>query len=122
VTKGKQSIAAGAVIDTPCCVPLADPKLSEQDAEHVVIKLKALADPIRLRLVSMIAQSGEVCACDLPAALERSQPTISHHLKVLVDAGLLEREKRGKWAWFTVRADQLDALSQVFAMPASAAR
>ena len=75
--------------------------------------LKALADPIRLRLINLIAQCGEACACDLPAALERAQPTISHHLSVLVKAGLLEREKRGKWAWFRVREDQLHALGEV---------
>ena len=88
--------------------------MSEADAEELVVMLKALADPIRLRLINLIAQNGEACACDLPAALDRSQPTISHHLKVLVDAGLLDREKRGKWAWFTVRSEQLQALGDVF--------
>lgn len=101
-------------LDELCCSPIGESALSELDAVEIAGKLKALADPIRLRLVSMIAQSGEVCACDLPAALDRSQPTVSHHLKVLVEAGLLDREKRGKWAWFTVRADQLEALGQLF--------
>lgn len=82
------------------------------------MKLKALADPVRLRLVNLIAQAGEACACDLPEALDRSQPTVSHHLKVLVEAGLLEREKRGKWAWFRVRTDELQALSDVFQVDA----
>ena len=103
-----------------CCPPVGDPSLDEADAQELVTMLKALADPVRLRLVNLIARSGEACACDLPALLDRSQPTISHHLKVLVDAGLLEREKRGKWAWFRVRTDQLQALSEVFHVEASA--
>jgi len=102
------------VAKTLCCAGVTDPALSESEADEIVVKLKALADPVRLRLINLIAQNGEACACDLPEALERSQPTVSHHLKVLVEAGLLHREKRGKWAWFTVRAEQLDALSQVF--------
>ena len=97
-----------------CCPGLGDPALSEADAEELVVMLKALADPVRLRLMNLIAQSDEACACDLPEAIGRSQPTVSHHLKVLVEAGLLEREQRGKWAWFTVRADQVEALSSVF--------
>ena len=101
-----------------CCPGLGDPALSETDAEEIVVKLKALADPIRLRLVHLIAQAGEGCACDLPAALDRSQPTVSHHLKVLVDAQILAREQRGKWAWFTVRHEELEALSNVFKIDA----
>ena len=97
-----------------CCPGVDEPPLTDTDAEEIVVMLKALADPVRLRLVNLIAHSGEACACDLPAALDRSQPTISHHLKVLVDAGLLEREKRGKWAWFRVRTEQLHALGDVF--------
>ena len=97
-----------------CCPGLDDSTLSEADADDIVVVLKALADPVRLRLMNMIANAGEACACDLPAALDRSQPTVSHHLKVLVEAGLLEREQRGKWAWFQVRPERLHALSAVF--------
>lgn len=97
-----------------CCPGVDDPSLSEAEAEEIVVMLKALADPVRLRLMNLIARSGEACACDLPAALERSQPTVSHHLKVLVEAGLLEREKRGKWAWFTVRTERVKALGGIF--------
>jgi ArsR family transcriptional regulator len=81
--------------------------------------LKALADPVRLRLVSIIATSetGEVCTCDLPALVDRSQPTVSHHLSQLVKAGVLSREQRGKWAWFRVRPEQLDALRAALAVP-----
>ena len=97
-----------------CCPGLEDSSLSEVEADDIVVMLKALADPVRLRLMNLIARGGEACACDLPAALDRSQPTVSHHLKVLVEAGLLEREKRGKWAWFTVRPERLQELSGVF--------
>jgi len=87
--------------------------LTEDDAEELASLLKALADPARIRLVSIVANSpsGEVCACDLPGALNRSQPTVSHHLGQLVKAGILNREQRGKWAWFTLRPAQLKALS-----------
>lgn len=98
-----------------CCAPLSAGALSEDAAEELATVLKALADPIRLRLVSILASSseGEVCACDLPALLDRTQPTISHHLGILVKAGLVDREQRGKWAWFRLRDDQLAALCEV---------
>ena len=85
-----------------CCV--LDTELSDDDAGEIAGVLKALADPIRIRLVSLIAAApgGEACACDLPDAVGRSQPTVSHHLTQLVDAGLLAREQRGRWAWFRV--------------------
>lgn len=98
-----------------CCPGLDDAGLSEDEAGEIVAKLKALADPVRLRLINLIARSGEACACDLPEALDRSQPTVSHHLKVLVEAGLIEREQRGKWAWFRVCHDELHGLAAVFA-------
>ena len=91
-----------------CCSPLFAPELDERDAEQLATLLKVLGDPIRLRLVNLVATSGEQCACDLPAILGRSQPTISHHLSQLVKAGILEREQRGKWAWFRLHADQLE--------------
>lgn len=98
-----------------CCPPLGEGALDDDDAAELAAVLKALADPVRLRLVSLIASSptGEVCACDLPALLDRSQPTVSHHLSQLVKARLVEREQRGKWAWFRLRAQRLDALSAV---------
>lgn len=98
--------------DDFCCPPLLTPGLSADDADRLAESLKALADPIRLRLVNLIADAGELCACDLPAALDRSQPTISHHLGQLVRAGLLEREQRGKWAWFRLRSDRLAEVRQ----------
>ena len=95
-----------------CCAPLLQFALDEEQATELAEVLKALADPVRLRLVSIIgtAESGEVCACDLPALVERSQPTVSHHLSMLVKAGVLEREQRGKWAWFRLRPERLTAL------------
>lgn len=94
-----------------CCPPGAESALTEEQAEQLAAVLKALADPVRLRLVSLISQAGEACVCDLPEALGRSQPTISHHLKVLTEAGIVDREQRGRWAWFSVRTESLDDLA-----------
>lgn len=93
-----------------CCV--TEISLDETQAAELATQLKALADPARLRLVSMIATSetGEICACDLPAILDRSQPTVSHHLTQLANAGILEREQRGKWAWFRLNQARLKAI------------
>ncbi len=90
-----------------CCAPLSDATLSDDEAVLLAGWLKALADPVRLRLVNIVATSGEACACDFPAALGKSQPTISHHLSQLVKAGILDREQRGKWAWFRLNNDRL---------------
>lgn len=100
--------------DEPCCVLVS--ALDEKTANDAAALLRALADPVRLRIVSMVATApdGEVCACDFPSVLERSQSTISHHLGQLVDAGLLHREQRGKWAWFRLDRDRLaDARSML---------
>jgi len=85
-----------------CCSPVTDGVLIEDEASELAGMLKALADPVRLRLMSVIAAAptGGICACDLPALVDRSQPTVSHHLTQLVRAGLVHREQRGKWAWF----------------------
>jgi ArsR family transcriptional regulator len=95
-----------------CCPPLFDRPLDEEDAIELAVVLKALADPARVRLVSLVACSptGEICACDLPGALDRAQPTVSHHLSQLVKAGILDREQRGKWAWFRLRPERLASL------------
>mgnify|MGYP001064266695 CR=1 FL=1 len=108
-----------------CCPPLTAGVLDEDEATELAGVLKALADPVRLRLVSAIAaaEAGEVCACDLPDLLGRSQPTVSHHLTQLVRAGLLDREQRGKWAWFRLRADGFAALRAALGdAPATASR
>jgi ArsR family transcriptional regulator len=104
-----------ASLDVLCCSSLSDDAIDDATAIELAAVFKALADPVRLRLVSMIAASptGEVCACDLPALFDRSQPTMSHHLSQLAKAGLVEREQRGKWAWFRIVPDQLTALAGV---------
>ncbi len=97
-----------------CCSPLAnDDALSEQAAVDLAQRLKALADPARLRLLSLIAahDGAEACVCDLTAPVGLSQPTVSHHLKVLVDAGLVTRDKRGVWAYYALVPGALDALA-----------
>jgi ArsR family transcriptional regulator, arsenate/arsenite/antimonite-responsive transcriptional repressor len=96
-----------------CCQPLTREPLTAEQAAQVAPLLKALGDPARLRLVSLIAShpGGEACVCDLNGAFELSQPTISHHLKVLQEAGLVDREKRGVWGYYRVRAEALASLA-----------
>ncbi|HEU5268434.1 MAG TPA: metalloregulator ArsR/SmtB family transcription factor [Jatrophihabitans sp.] len=98
-----------------CCSPLAREPLSQDAAERIAPLLKALADPVRLRLLSLVAshESGEACVCDLNDAFELSQPTISHHLKVLHEAGLLERDKRGVWVYYRASASALAGLASL---------
>lgn len=96
-----------------CCEPLLSSPLDDEDASELASVLKALADPVRLRLVSIIAANGEGCACDFPAVIGKSQPTVSHHLSQLVKAGILQREQRGKWAWFRVDAERLASVRNV---------
>ena len=97
-----------------CCAPLAASTLSNEEAEATAELFKALADPARVRLVNMLAQSGdEVCMCDLIDPVGLSQPTVSHHMKKLVDAGLVEREQRGKWAFFSLKRDAVEKLAAV---------
>jgi ArsR family transcriptional regulator len=94
------------------CSPLSAEPLTSEDADQLAAALRILADPARLRLLSLIQAQpdGEACVCHLQEPLGLSQPTVSHHLKVLVGAGLLEREKRGRWAYFRVVPNQLAAL------------
>ncbi len=96
-----------------CCSPLLKQPLSRDEATRIAPLLKALADPVRLRLLSLVASYAgqEACVCDLNDAFDLSQPTISHHLKVLHEVGLLDRSKRGVWVYYRVRAEALAALS-----------
>jgi ArsR family transcriptional regulator len=106
MSKSLPLLAADAVA---CCSPLLSQPLTSEAAERVAPLLKALADPVRLRLLSLVAAhaGGEACVCDLNEAFELSQPTISHHLKVLHEAGLLDRSKRGTWVYYAVRREAL---------------
>lgn len=100
-----------------CCGAPARAPLTRPEAEEVAGLLKAVADPARLQLLSIIRSAGDcsACVCDLVPAVGLSQPTVSHHLKVLTKAGLLTREQRGTQAWFTLVPERLDQLGQIFA-------
>jgi ArsR family transcriptional regulator, arsenate/arsenite/antimonite-responsive transcriptional repressor len=95
-----------------CCSPLSREPLSQPQAEQIAPLLKALADPVRLRLMSLVAshEGGEACICELNTVFDLSQPTISHHLKVLHEVGLLDREKRGVWVYYRVCTEALASL------------
>jgi ArsR family transcriptional regulator len=101
--------------DGSCCAPLVREPLTAGQAEGLARVLKALGDPVRLRLVSMVAahEGGEACVCELTEPLGLTQPTISHHLKILVEAGIFSRDKRGVWAYYALVPGALDALSAV---------
>jgi ArsR family transcriptional regulator, arsenate/arsenite/antimonite-responsive transcriptional repressor len=100
-----------------CCRPLGASSLSDEEAEASAALFRALADPARVKIVNLLATSDEpVCACEFEPALELSQPTVSHHLKRLTEVGLLEREQRGKWAYFSLKPEassQLERLVRV---------
>ena len=102
-----------------CCSPLSAQPLTMDQAEQVAPLLKALADPVRLRLMSLVAshEGGEACVCDLNDAFSLSQPTISHHLKVLHEAGLLDRQKRGVWVYYRARISALASLGTLIGCP-----
>lgn len=97
-----------------CCAPLGVEAMSAAQAEHVAGLLKALSDPVRLRLMSMIAAADEACVCDLTGPFDVSQPTISHHLKVLREAGLVDSDRRGTWVYYRARRDALDQIGGLF--------
>src|SRR5689334_25300383 len=100
-----------------CCRPLGAATLSSAEAAATAEVFKALADPARVRIVNVLATSGEpVCVCNLIEPLGLSQPTVSHHLKKLTEAGLLEREQRGKWAYFSLRPEAIEKLGAVVEM------
>jgi ArsR family transcriptional regulator len=102
--------ALPVIEEAACCAPLIDAQLSETEATSLAPLFGALADPVRLRLFTIIASEGSVCSCNLEAPLQRSQPTISHHTRILAEAGLIEGDKRGRWMWWRVRPDRLDLL------------
>jgi len=102
-----------------CCSPLSAQPMTMGQAEQVAPLMKALADPVRLRLMSLVAshEGGEACMCDLTDAFELSQPTITHHMKVLHEAGLVDRDKRGVWVYYRVRQQALAAIGALIGCP-----
>jgi ArsR family transcriptional regulator len=106
-------------IDADCCPQVLAAPLAEGKAERLAAALRVLADPARLRLLSIIGAhpDGEACVCDLMAPLGLSQPTVSHHLKVLADAGLVGREQRGRWVYYRVLSEPLELLRGALAQP-----
>lgn len=103
-----------------CCEPVFTEALDDQEAEDLAAAFKVLSDPVRLRLLSLIANAGdgEACACDLVEPLGRSQPTVSHHLKVLAEAGLVDRDKRGRWVWYRAVPGRIQVLRDALEVPA----
>ncbi|MEU7655924.1 ArsR/SmtB family transcription factor [Micromonospora taraxaci] len=117
----KQELPVVDLTAVACCSPLAVRPMDAEQAAVVAPLFKALGDPIRLRLMSMIASVPEMCVCDLTPAFDLSGPTISHHLKVLREAGLVDSERRGTWVWYRVKPEtfrQLGALLDISAAPA----
>lgn len=107
----------GALPLVECCPPLLERVVRDDDARLAAGVFKALADPARVTLLSCIASApgGEACVCDLNGSLRLAQPTVSHHLKVMHDAGLLARERRGTWVYYRVRPEALDAIRRALA-------
>ena len=102
-----------------CCAPLLRTRLGRDDADALATAFKAIADPARLRLLSYIAArpGAETCVCNLVQPLGLAQPTVSHHLKVLIEAGLLTRERRGTWMFYRLVPERVEALRQALALP-----
>ncbi|WP_198165721.1 ArsR/SmtB family transcription factor [Agromyces laixinhei] len=114
----RDAVEAARAADTAdasiaCCAPLTRETITAEDAESFAHLLKAIADPVRLRLVSIVAASEgqEACVCDLTAPVGLSQPTVSHHLKILTDAGVFSRSKRGTWAYYRLVPGALEAIA-----------
>lgn len=107
------------LMDPVCCAPLAQEAISAEDAASLARAFKAIGDPIRLRLLSLIAsRGGETCVCDLTGPFEVSAPTISHHLKVLREAGLIDSERRGTWVYYWSKPEALERLSGILGQQA----
>jgi len=105
----RQSVRA-TTSDELCCSSVIEAPLSEAEAAELAQVMAAMADPVRLRLLSLVAAQGEVCSCDLEAPLARSQPTVSHHTRILAAAGLITGDKRGKWTWWRIEPTRLAAV------------
>jgi len=110
VVAAREHVLLPVAADETCGPVIADVPLPEAEATTLASVLSALADPVRLRLLSVVAAQGEVCSCHLEEPLGRSQPTISHHTRVLAEAGLIAGDRRGKWTWWSIVPDRLDAV------------
>ncbi len=113
-----------AVIDAECCPRVLAAPLGDEEADRLAAALRVLADPARLRLLSLIGAhpDGEACVCDLTAPIGLSQPTVSHHLKVLTEAGLVGREQRGRWVFYWLLPEPIELLRSALAGPVEASR
>jgi len=98
-----------------CCGPLVDGAMSEVEAGDMAQIFGALSDPVRLRMLSLVASQDEVCSCSLEEPLGKSQPTISHHTRILAEAGLIVGEKRGRWMWWRVVPERLEDVAKILA-------
>jgi ArsR family transcriptional regulator, arsenate/arsenite/antimonite-responsive transcriptional repressor len=101
-----------------CCSPLSDTELSQREASEASSVFAALSDPVRLRMLSLIASEVEVCSCALEGPLAKSQPTISHHTRILSDAGLIAGEKRGRWMWWHVVPERMNQVARILTVTA----
>jgi ArsR family transcriptional regulator, arsenate/arsenite/antimonite-responsive transcriptional repressor len=112
MAKTTLEVADGTGLDGACCAPVLAEPLDVADAAELAAGFAALADPTRLRLLSLVAQADEVCSCDLTEPLQRSQPTVSHHTSILAEAGLITGEKRGRWVYWRVVPERLAQLQR----------
>jgi ArsR family transcriptional regulator len=111
MSKRSLEVVDDAVVQ--CCSPLASDVMTEQEAHDVARIFSALGDPVRLRLLSMIASTDEACSCNLEEPLGKSQPTVSHHTRILAEAGLIVGERRGRWTWWRVVPERLDVAARL---------
>jgi ArsR family transcriptional regulator len=109
------NINTSALDAAVCCPSVLAAPLGVEAADDLAQVFAALADPVRLRILSLVAEAGEVCSCNLLEPLAKSQPTVSHHTKVLAEAGLIRGEKRGRWVWWTIVPERIDAVRAALA-------
>lgn len=112
IKRGTDHLHVEVADTSECCGQVVETPLSEAVAADLARVYAALADPVRLRLLSLVAVAGELCSCDLQEPLAKSQPTVSHHTRVLADAGLLEGDKRGRWVYWRIAGDRRDFVRQ----------
>jgi ArsR family transcriptional regulator len=111
------NMAGKPTATNPCCASVLAAPLPEADADDLARVFAALGDPVRLRLLSLVADAGEICSCDLLSPLGKSQPTVSHHTKVLSDVGLIEGERRGRWVWWRIVPQRMEMVRDALEGP-----